>query len=103
MGEGRGVGLSRPRGVRACRAVIANTRFTGEIQVDRAALRRVAAELEWGDEDIVAQVGEGGGGNESGLRSDHGAGVPPTGLARPDRGGSQGGGRKFAGGLGVGG
>eukprot|EP00965_Chrysotila_dentata_P131454 4345434-Pleurochrysis_carterae.AAC.1 len=37
-----------------------HTQFPGARQVDRAALRRVAAELGWGDEDIVAQVGEGG-------------------------------------------
>ena len=29
-------------------------------QVDRAALRRIAAELDWHDDDIVSQIGEGG-------------------------------------------
>ena len=46
-----------------CKPVQRSTRhttFIGKRQVDRAALRRVAAELGWHDEDIVDQVGEGG-------------------------------------------
>ena len=37
-----------------------STAFPGKRQIDRAALRRVAALLEWHDADIVEQVGEGG-------------------------------------------
>ena len=47
----------------ACRPVERSTRhtaFPGRRQVDRAALRRVAAQLAWHDTDIVEQVGEGG-------------------------------------------
>eukprot|EP00965_Chrysotila_dentata_P132240 4372916-Pleurochrysis_carterae.AAC.1 len=36
------------------------TIFEGPRQIDRAALRAVAAQLGWEDEDIVEQVGEGG-------------------------------------------
>ena len=46
-----------------CRPVRRSTRFTsfpGKRQVDREAIRRVAALLAWHDEDIVDQVGEGG-------------------------------------------
>ena len=48
-----------------CRPVARSTRdtvFPGARQIDRAALRRVAAELGWDrvDADIIAQVGEGG-------------------------------------------
>ena len=46
-----------------CRPVARSTRdtvFRGERQLDRAALRRIAAELDWHDDDIVAQCGEGG-------------------------------------------
>ena len=46
-----------------CRPVVRSTRhtvFPGARQVDRAAIRRVAALLEWHDSDIVEQVGEGG-------------------------------------------
>eukprot|EP00965_Chrysotila_dentata_P069497 2295829-Pleurochrysis_carterae.AAC.1 len=37
-----------------------DTQFPGRRQVDRAALRAAAAELQWADEDIVGQAGEGG-------------------------------------------
>ena len=46
-----------------CKPVERSTRrtvFPGKRQVDRAALRRVAAQLAWHDADIVGQVGEGG-------------------------------------------
>ncbi len=46
-----------------CRLVARTDRdtvFPGERQIDRAALRRVAADLGWHDQDIVDQVGEGG-------------------------------------------
>ena len=46
-----------------CKPVERSTRrtvFPGKRQVDRAALRRVAAQLAWRDADIVGQVGEGG-------------------------------------------
>ncbi len=46
-----------------CRPVVRSDRhtvFPGERQVDRAALRQVAADLAWHDTDIVQQVGEGG-------------------------------------------
>ena len=46
-----------------CRPVSRSDRhtvFPGRRQVDRAALRRVAADLGWHDQDIVDQVGEGG-------------------------------------------
>ena len=46
-----------------CLPVVRSTRrtpFPGKRQIDRAALRRVAAMLEWHDTDIVEQVGEGG-------------------------------------------
>ena len=36
------------------------TQFPGKQQVDRAAFREAAAELQWHDDDIVQQVGEGG-------------------------------------------
>ena len=47
----------------ACLPVERSTRstiFPGKRQLDRAALRRVAAELHWHDADIIAQAGEGG-------------------------------------------
>eukprot|EP00965_Chrysotila_dentata_P121354 4012245-Pleurochrysis_carterae.AAC.1 len=37
-----------------------STKFAGERQLDRAALRRAAEVLDWQDHDIVAQAGEGG-------------------------------------------
>ena len=37
-----------------------HTVFPGARQLDRAALRRIAASLDWHDHDIVAQAGEGG-------------------------------------------
>jgi hypothetical protein len=37
-----------------------HTVFRGRRQIDRAALRRIAATLDWHDHDIVDQVGEGG-------------------------------------------
>eukprot|EP00965_Chrysotila_dentata_P086885 2867537-Pleurochrysis_carterae.AAC.1 len=37
-----------------------DTPFEGRRQIDRAAFRAAAVQLRWGDEDIVAQVGEGG-------------------------------------------
>eukprot|EP00965_Chrysotila_dentata_P165338 5459605-Pleurochrysis_carterae.AAC.1 len=37
-----------------------DTTFEGPRQIDRAALRAAAAQLNWEDEDIVSQVGEGG-------------------------------------------
>eukprot|EP00965_Chrysotila_dentata_P021492 712201-Pleurochrysis_carterae.AAC.1 len=46
-----------------CIPVRRSTRDTlaeGRRQIDRAAFRAAAAQLEWEDEDIVAQVGEGG-------------------------------------------
>ena len=46
-----------------CRPVRRSTRrttFAGARQVDRAALRRIAAELNWHDDDLVDQIGEGG-------------------------------------------
>ena len=48
-----------------CRPVVRSDRdtvFPGQRQIDRAALRRIAAELGWDkiDADIVAQMGEGG-------------------------------------------
>ena len=46
-----------------CKPVVASTRhtiFKGERQIDRAALRRIASELDWHDADIVDQAGEGG-------------------------------------------
>ena len=46
-----------------CRPVQRSTRhttFPGERQVNRSAVRRVAELLEWHDQDIVDQVGEGG-------------------------------------------
>lgn len=46
-----------------CRPVERSTRhtiFRGARQIDRAAIRRVAAELRWHDDDIVEQCGEGG-------------------------------------------
>ena len=39
-----------------------STAFPGKRQIDRAALRRVAALLEWHDADIVEQVGDSDGG-----------------------------------------
>ena len=47
----------------ACRPVRRSTRHTphpGERQLDRAAVRRVADELAWHDDDIIRQIGEGG-------------------------------------------
>ena len=38
----------------------ANSAFPGSKQIDRAALRSIAAEMEWTDTDIVDQVGHGG-------------------------------------------
>ena len=48
-----------------CRPVVRSdrrTEFPGRRQIDRAAMRRVAAELDWDriDPDIIAQIGEGG-------------------------------------------
>ena len=46
-----------------CRPVRRSTRdtvFPGARQLDRAAVRRVAAELDWVDTDIIDQIGEGG-------------------------------------------
>ena len=46
-----------------CRPVRRSTRdtiFPGAKQIDRAALRAAAAAMEWHDDDIIAQVGEGG-------------------------------------------
>lgn len=46
-----------------CVPVVASTRysiFRGKRQLDRAAIRRVAAALAWHDQDIVGQAGEGG-------------------------------------------
>eukprot|EP00965_Chrysotila_dentata_P084581 2791862-Pleurochrysis_carterae.AAC.1 len=37
-----------------------DTTFPGRRQIDRAELRRMARELAWHDEDIIAQAGEGG-------------------------------------------
>ena len=48
---------------RACRPVQRSTRYTphpGARQLDRAAVRRIADELRWHDDDIVRQIGEGG-------------------------------------------
>eukprot|EP00966_Prymnesium_polylepis_P011053 254116-Prymnesium_polylepis.1 len=46
-----------------CKPVRRSTRhttFPGARQLDRAAVRRVASELDWADSDIVGQIGEGG-------------------------------------------
>ena len=46
-----------------CRPVQRSTRhtlFPGEQQLDREAVRRVAALLDWDDADIIGQIGEGG-------------------------------------------
>ena len=46
-----------------CRPVVRSTRrtaFPGRRQIDRAAVRRIAALLRWHDDDIIAQIGEGG-------------------------------------------
>ena len=46
-----------------CRLVQRSTRhttFPGARQLDRAALREMASDMEWADADIVAQAGEGG-------------------------------------------
>eukprot|EP00966_Prymnesium_polylepis_P063627 1475750-Prymnesium_polylepis.1 len=45
-----------------CRPVRRSTRdtaFPGARQLDRAAARRAAAELDWVDTDIIDQIGEG--------------------------------------------
>ena len=47
----------------ACKPVARSTResiFRGAKQIDRAAIRRIAAALDWHDRDIVDQIGEGG-------------------------------------------
>ena len=47
----------------SCKPVQRSTRhttFPGERQLDRAAVRRIAAALGWHDDDIVDQIGEGG-------------------------------------------
>eukprot|EP00965_Chrysotila_dentata_P169262 5589922-Pleurochrysis_carterae.AAC.1 len=46
-----------------CQPVRRSTRdtvFGGQRQLDRAALRYAARQLDWPDHDIVAQAGEGG-------------------------------------------
>ena len=37
-----------------------HTLFPGERQLDRAAVRRVAEEMAWHDDDLISQIGEGG-------------------------------------------
>ena len=51
---------SDPADCRPVRRSSRETVFPGQRQLDRAAVRRVAAELGWEDEDIIHQIGEGG-------------------------------------------
>ena len=51
---------SDPSDCRPVRRSTRDTAFPGARQLDRAAVRRVAAELDWVDTDIIDQIGEGG-------------------------------------------
>eukprot|EP00965_Chrysotila_dentata_P031046 1034001-Pleurochrysis_carterae.AAC.1 len=83
---------ANPRRCEPVRRSTRQTSFAGRRQLDRAALRAAAAALRWHDKDIVAQVGEGGGGGAIGMRTPHSPGVLPS---RPcERGGGGGGGRR---------
>ena len=51
---------SDPADCRPVRRSTRHTQFAGRRQLDREAVRRVAAGLEWADGDIIDQIGEGG-------------------------------------------
>eukprot|EP00966_Prymnesium_polylepis_P182090 4218111-Prymnesium_polylepis.1 len=51
---------SDPADCRPVRRSTRHTQFAGRRQLDREAVRRVAAGLEWADSDIIDQIGEGG-------------------------------------------
>ena len=51
---------TQPRRCEPVRRSDRSTVFPGQRQIDRAAIRRMASELDWEDDDIVRQIGEGG-------------------------------------------